>query len=57
MERIYEAVSTFKENPKAQWQSTFKVNKAFEIENKTLPRIIANKPKWIVTAKTDEYNE
>lgn len=56
MERIYEAVSTFRESPRADWQTTFKVNKAFEIENKTLPRVIANSPKWIVTAKTDEFD-
>ena len=57
MLRIYKAVSTFESLKSEDWYTAFKVNKAFEIENKVLPRLIANKPKWIVSARTDSFDE
>lgn len=54
--RIYKAVSTFREEKKADWQTQFKVNKAFEIENKVLPSIVARDPRWDVSLKTDEWD-
>ena len=57
MLRIYKAVSTFETLKSEDWYTAFKVNKAFEIENKVLPRLIANKPKWIVSARTDSFDE
>ena len=60
MNTIYEKVTSFKwsgKNQKKPRQTDFKVNKMFEIENKVLPRIIANTPKWIVSLKTDEFDE
>jgi hypothetical protein len=57
MENVYDAVTTFVE-PKANARDTqFKVNKLFEAENKVLPRIIANNPKWIVSLKSDEFDK
>lgn len=55
MFKIYENITTFKEKPKAKWQTSFKVNKAFEIENKVVPRIVANQPKWNVRVRTDAF--
>lgn len=52
---IYKAITRFKEDRKADWQTTFKVNKAHEIVNKILPRIMAKNPKWIVSTRTDEF--
>ena len=56
MERIYKGVSSFTgvRNDKKPWETTFKVNKAHEIENKVLPRIISRSPKWIVGYKSEE---
>ncbi len=57
MEEIYIATSTYKERPRAKRQTSFKVNKAFETENKVLPRVIANNPKRLVSVRTDEFTE
>jgi hypothetical protein len=57
MLKIYENVTTYEERPQAKWQTSFKVNKAFETENKVLPRIIANQPKWLTSLRTDEFDE
>lgn len=54
---IYKAITRFKEDRKADWQTTFKVNKAHEVVNKILPRIMAKNPKWIVSTRTDEFSE
>lgn len=56
MERIYKAVNSF-ETEAVEGETRFKVNKAHEIENKILPRIIANNPKPIVSYKADDYLE
>lgn len=53
---IYEAVTTFKQQKKANWQTAFKVNKPYEVENKIQPRIMARNPRWIVSFRTDEFD-
>ena len=52
---IYKEYRSFKQERQAEWSSTFKVNKAHEIVNKVLPRIIAKNPRWIVNLRTDEF--
>jgi hypothetical protein len=52
---VYEHYSTFKQKRQADWQTTFKVNKAHEVINKILPRVMANNPRWVVSARTDEF--
>jgi len=56
MLRVAEECKTFEGKKTQGWQTTFKVNKAHEIENKIMPRIIANNPKWIVARRTDEFD-
>lgn len=55
MLRIYKDTTSFRERPKAKRQTSFKINKAFEVENKVVPRIIANQPKWDVSVRTDAF--
>ncbi len=50
---IYKEYSTFTEEKSADWKTTFKVNKAHEVVNKILPRIMSKNPKWIVSSKPD----
>jgi len=52
---IFEWYSTFTQKKSAEWSSSFKVNKAHEIVNKILPRIIAKNPRWLVNPRTDEF--
>lgn len=52
---IYKEYRSFKQDKLANWSSTFKVNKAHEVVNKVLPRIIAKNPRWIVNLRTDEF--
>ncbi len=52
---IYEEYRSFRQPKTADWSSTFKVNKAHEIVNKMLPRIIAKNPRWLVSLRTDEF--
>lgn len=54
---IYDQYRSFKQKKLADWSSTFKVNKAHEIVNKVLPRIIAKNPRWIVNIRTDEFKQ
>lgn len=56
MTDIYENVRTFKEERQKDRQTQFKVNKAFEVENKVLPRIIANNPKRLVSIRKDSFS-
>ncbi len=57
MTRIYKSISTF-DNPKLQPRETnFKINKAHEIENRIVPRIMSKQPKPIVTYCKDDYLE
>ena len=53
---IYEELSTFKLPKTSEWSTQFKVNKAHEIVNKILPRIVSRNPKWIVSLRTDEFD-
>lgn len=56
MSRVYEAVSGFK-TPKANpWDTDFKVNKCFEIENRWLARLFAKNPSPIVGLRTDVFD-
>lgn len=56
MMRVDEACKTFVYDKKNKWSTSFKVNKCHEVENKVVPRIIANNPKWIVTPASDEFD-
>jgi len=55
MLNIYQEYTTFVQPRRAAWQTQFKVNKAHEVVNKILPRIISKNPKWIVSTKVDEF--
>ena len=55
--KIYDTYSTFTMPKKADWQTTFKINKAHEVVNKILPKIMARNPKWIVSLRTDDFEE
>jgi len=48
---IYKEVNTFSQPKANPRDTTFKVNKAHEIVNKVLPRIISRNPKWLVSNK------
>jgi hypothetical protein len=50
---IYKEYSCFTQPKLADWKTTFKVNKAHEVVNKILPRIMSKNPKWIVSSKPD----
>lgn len=54
MLNIYQEYGTFIQPRRAAWQTQFKVNKAHEVVNKILPRVIAKNPSWIVSTKVDE---
>ena len=54
---IYKEYSTFTQEKSADWKTTFKVNKAHEVVNKLLPRIMSKNPKWIVSSKPDTMLE
>ena len=54
---VYEGYATFKQKKQADRQTTFKVNKAYEVVNKILPRVMAKDPKWIVSVRTDEFRK
>ena len=51
--RIYRAYSTFWQPQESNWSSSFKVNKAHEVVEKILPRIIAKNPKWVVSSRNE----
>jgi len=53
--KIYSSFSTYEEEKVADWQTTFKVNKAHEIVERVLPRIIAKNPRWIVSPKLNDF--
>jgi hypothetical protein len=50
---IYKEYSSFTQPKLADWKTTFKVNKAHEVVNKILPRIMSKNPKWLVSNKPD----
>jgi hypothetical protein len=55
--RVYDAVTTFEAGKSNDWDTNFKVNKAFEIENKWLGRLFAKAPNPIVSVRTDIFDE
>jgi len=55
MTRIYKSISTFDNQKLQPRETTFKVNKAHEIENRILPRIMSKQPKPIVSYCNDDY--
>jgi hypothetical protein len=54
---VYNEYITFKQPKRAERETTFKVNKAHEVVNKILPRIMSKNPKWIVSTRTDVIKE
>lgn len=52
---VFSGYTTFTQDKPAEWSSSFKINKAHEIVNKILPRIIAKNPRWLVNPRTDEF--
>lgn len=54
---IYREYSTFVEPKQAAWQTTFKVNKAFQIVNQVLPRVMAQSPTWIVSVNGESFTK
>jgi hypothetical protein len=54
---IYKELNTFTYPKKADWSTTFKVNKMHEVSNKILPRIVSRNPKRLVSFKPDLVNE
>ena len=55
MTRIYKSISTFDNQRLQQRETNFKINKAHEIENRILPRIMSKQPKPIVSYCNDDY--
>lgn len=51
---VYEKTRSFKQPKKNKRDTSFKVNKAHEIENKVMPKILANDPKWIVSYQNED---
>jgi hypothetical protein len=57
MAEVHKEYSEFKEEKKSDRQTTFKVNKAHEVVNKAVPRIMSKPPKWIVSVKEDDFDD
>ena len=57
MLNIYESLSTMEEPDTGSIQTRFKVNKLHEILRKVVPRIIAKAPRFIVTPRTDIFQD
>ena len=54
---VYKELNSFTYPRKADWGTSFKVNKMHEVSNKILPRIVSRNPKRIVSMKPDIINE
>lgn len=54
--RVYKSYATFIEPKQNNWSAAFKVNKAHEVVEKILPRVIAKNPRWIVSGRSDGVN-
>ena len=54
---VYKELNSFIYPKKADWSTTFKVNKMHEVSNKILPRIVSRNPKWLVSVKPDYVNK
>ena len=57
MVEIYKEYSTFTQPKRAERETSFKVNKAHEVVNKILPRIMSKNPKRIVSIRKDVLEE
>lgn len=55
MTRIYEETSTFQSKQYKKRHTKFKINYAFNVENKTLPRLVANSPVRRISYKDPEW--
>lgn len=55
MVEVYKAFSSYEQDQQAEWLTKFKVNKAHEIVERVLPRIIAKNPRWIVSPKSYDF--
>jgi hypothetical protein len=53
--KIYRAFSTYEERRKADWQTSFKLNKTHEIVERVLPRLVAKNPRWICEPKIEDF--
>lgn len=53
--KIYTAFSTYEEEKQADWMTNLKVNKAHEVVERVVPRIIAKNPRWIVSPKLNDF--
>lgn len=53
--KVYRAFSTYEERRKADWQTNFKINKAHEIVERVLPRLVAKNPRWLVEPKVEDF--
>lgn len=54
---IYQEYRNFKQPKKNPWSSSFKINYAHTVVNKTLPRLIAKNPRWLVTTQKDHLDD
>lgn len=55
MLEVYKAFSSYEQEQQAEWLTKFKVNKAHEIVERVLPRLIAKNPRWIVSPKSYDF--
>lgn len=53
---VYEAWATFTGVRAAEWNTAFKVNKAHQIVETVMPRLVAKDPKWIVSARKPDLD-
>lgn len=50
---IYKEVRSFTQEKEADWETTFKVNKMHEVENKLQSKLMSKRPKWIVSPRIE----
>ena len=54
---IYKEVNKTLEDQNNEWDTRFHVNKMREIENKVTPKIMAKNPRFIVSWRTDAWED
>jgi hypothetical protein len=54
---IYKEINKTQETANNEWDTRFHVNKMREIENKVTPKIMAKNPRFIVSWRTDAWEE
>lgn len=57
MQKIKEEISSFESRKTEKRQTSFKVNKAHEIENKVVTKMVARDPKWLVSINTHQFKK